>query len=81
MIYDLKNFISFDYIKKELLKLNKKYPEFTKTPILINIDIFQNEFIHLALLNKSILTSFSKTQINEYLFNITCEKLGWFNLI
>ena len=80
LIYDLKNFISYNYLLKELINLNENL-EFTKTPILIGANFKQNELIHLTLLNKGILNTFSKVQIHEYLFNITCEKLGWCKLI
>lgn len=79
-IYDLKNFISYSYLLKKLMSLNENI-EFTKTPILIKTDFGQDELIHFTLLSKCVLNPFSKDQINEYLFNMTCEKLGWYKLI
>lgn len=78
LMYDFKNFISFGYVIKELKKLNE-YPEFTKTPMQIKTDFAQNELLHLALLNKTFI--FNKKEINDYLFNKTCENLGWFELV
>ena len=80
LIYDLKNFISYSYLLKKLMIFNENI-EFTKTPILIKTDFGQDELINFTLLSKCVLNSFSKAQINEYLFNMTCEKLGWYKLI
>jgi hypothetical protein len=70
--YDLKNYISFDYMKNKLINLNNSNLEFTKTPIEIEIDP-----IHEAFLNKHLL-GLGRDELMTYLFNKTCVNLGWF---
>jgi hypothetical protein len=78
-IYNLKNCINFQYIKYTLISLNKNNPEFTITPIKIEIDEIQNELIHQSLLNKTIC--YAKSQITEVLFNKVCLNWKWFEKI
>jgi hypothetical protein len=75
--YDLKNYISFDYIKNKLIDLNNSNPEFTETPIEIEIDPIHDELIHHAFLNKDLLGR-GRDELMTYLFNKTCVNLGWF---
>jgi len=73
---DIKNFISFDYIRKQLLRLNETYPNFTTNPVEISIDLELNNLI-LEMLEKKSFGIFSKDIIMECLFNQTCIELGW----
>lgn len=80
--YDLKNNISFEYIRNRLIDLNKSNPDFTKIPIQTESDPIQNEIIHQGLLNKSHFVllglGICRNEITTYLFNKTCVNLGWF---
>ncbi len=82
--YNLKNYISFSYIRDKLINLNKTNQEFTKISIKIETDLIQDELIHQSLLNKSIIILISininNKKITTFLFNKTCVSLGWFFL-
>jgi hypothetical protein len=73
--YNLKNCIDFQYIKYTLINLNRNNPEFTKTPIEIEANIFQDDIIHQCLMEK---IPCPKKEITEFLFNKVCINLGWF---
>ena len=73
--YKFKNYIDFHYIKCTLINLNRNNPEFTKTPIQIETNIFQDEIIHQCLMEK---LPCPKKETTEFLFNKVCINLGWF---
>ena len=75
--YDLKNYISFDYMKNKLIDMNNSNQEFTKTPIEVEIDPIKDELLHQAFLNKNVL-GLGRDELMTYLFNKTCINLGWF---
>ena len=74
---DIKNFISVNYIRDQLIKLNKTYPNFTAEQIEVIIDLEITNVILEAFEKKSIIP-FDKITIMDCLFNQTCIELGWF---
>jgi hypothetical protein len=76
--YEIKNYISFEFIIQSLINLNKNYENFTTIPVIISPDITIYNKIHIAL--KEPLKFVSKNQSNKFLFDKVCILLGWYNI-
>ncbi len=75
--YEINNSLSSVYLRDWFIDLNKSNPDFTVIPIKIKTNLDKDDAIHLCLLHKIIYDA-SKYDIQAYLFNKTCYRLGWF---